>query len=205
MSLFRAAARTMLASYFVINGVKALKNPHELAADAEPVANTLVPALKKLAPAEISARIPEDTVSLVRISGAMQTFGGIALATGVGRRLGALALASSLIPQTLAKHPFWTRSDRDERATDRAAFVKNVALLGGVLIAAGDTQGKPGLAWRAQVGRKRLGRDASSVVDQAGAKVKRRSRKLRKQAKHAARDAQRAARSAVKDVQSTLS
>jgi len=212
MSLMRAAARTMLASYFVINGVKALKNPQSLVAEAEPVANAIVPVLKKVAPAEIAGRIPEDTVTLVRVTGAVQALGGLALATGIGRRFGALALASTLIPQTVAKHPFWSRTDAAEKADDRAAFVKNIAMLGGVLIASGDTEGKPGVAWRADDNRKRVGRGAARAADAAGTKVKRGGRSLRRQAKHAAKEARMAARAAqreakiaAKDIQLKLS
>lgn len=212
MTLLRAAARTMLASYFVINGVKALRDPQSLVEDAEPVAHAIVPALKRVAPADVAARIPEDTVTLVRATGALQAVGGLALATGLGRRFGALALAGTLMAATLARHPFWTRTDKAERATDRAAFVKNVALLGGVLIASADTEGKPGLAWRAEDGRKRVGRSASRAADSAGAKAKRGGRALRRQAKqaakeaaHAAHTAQREAKIAAQDLQLKLS
>jgi hypothetical protein len=40
----------------------------------------------------------------------------VALATGFGRRLGALLLAGTLVPSTIAKYPFWTRDDPDHRA-----------------------------------------------------------------------------------------
>ena len=104
--------------------------------------------------------MPEDTVTLVRINGIAQVLGGAALATGKGRRLGALLLAGSLVPSTIAKHPFWTVQDPEERAQDRTHFLKNVSLLGGVLVAAQDTEGKPSLAWRAQKGGEVLAKDA---------------------------------------------
>jgi len=201
MSLLRAAARTMLASYFVINGVKAVWKPQSLVADAEPVANAIVPVITRIVPAEIAGRIPEDTVTLVRVTGALQAVGGLALATGLGRRFGALALASTLVPQTVAKHPFWRRTDVEQRAEDRAAFVKSVAILGGVLIASADTEGKPGLVWRAEDSRKRVGRGASRAADVAGAKVKRGGRSLRRQAKQTAKEARTAARAARQEAQ----
>jgi len=211
MGLLRFAARSMLASYFVINGVKALKDPQQLVPDAEPLANAVVPTIKRFAPAEIAARIPEDAVTLVRVNGALQVFGGLALATGFGRRLGALSLAGSLIPSTIARHPFWSRSDKAEAAVDRAAFVKNVALLGGVLIASADTEGKPSLAWRAEAGRKQLAKSASRAAGSADAGVQRGRRAVRREAKQLARDARAVARSvsadaklAAKDVQLKL-
>ena len=152
MTLLRAGARTMLASYFIVNGVKAVRNPDPLVPAAEPVADRVVPLVKKYAPQQVAAVVPEDTASLVRANGAAQVVGGLALASGKGRRLGALLLAGSLVPSTLAKHPFWTRTDPEERALDRSQFLKNVSLLGSVLLAAGDTEGRPSLAYRAQKG-----------------------------------------------------
>lgn len=159
MTLLRAAARTMLASYFVVSGVKAVRNPDPLVPDAEPVFDRVVPLMKQYAPEQVADRIPEDTATLVRISGALQLVGGLALATGKGRRLGAALLAGSLIPSTIAKHPFWSRTTPDQKAIDREHFLKNVSLLGGILLASRDTEGRPSLAWRAQKGSEALVRD----------------------------------------------
>jgi uncharacterized membrane protein YphA (DoxX/SURF4 family) len=164
MTLLRAAARTMLASYFVASGVKALRNPGPLVPLAEPLADRFVPLLKQYAPEQIARYVPEDAKSLVRVNGATQVIGGLALATGKGRRLGAVLLAVSLVPSTIAKHPFWSRSDPDEKALDRSQFVKNVSLLGGVLLASADTEGKPSLAWRAQKGGQHLAKDTRKAA-----------------------------------------
>jgi uncharacterized membrane protein YphA (DoxX/SURF4 family) len=178
MTLLRAGARTMLASYFIVNGVKAVRNPDPLVPAAEPVADRVVPLVKKYAPQQVATAIPEDTANLVRANGAAQILGGLALASGMGRRAGALLLAGALIPSTLARHPFWTRTDPEEKALDRSQFLKNVSLLGGVLLAAGDTEGKPSLAYRAQKGghslaketrkaRKSLAKSTTGVADDA--------------------------------------
>jgi uncharacterized membrane protein YphA (DoxX/SURF4 family) len=164
MTLLRAAARTMLASYFVASGVKALRNPGPLVPLAEPLADKCVPLLKQYAPDQIARYIPEDAKTLVRVNGATQVIGGLALATGKGRRLGAVLLAGSLVPSTIAKHPFWSRSDPDEKALERSQFVKNVSLLGGVLLASADTEGKPSLVWRAQKGGQHLAKDTRKVA-----------------------------------------
>ena len=111
--------------------------------------------------------MPENTVTLVRVFGIAQVLGGAALATGKGRRLGALLLAGTLVPSTIAKHPFWTVQDPDERAQDRSHFLKNVSLLGGVLIASADTEGKPSLAWRAQKGGRIAGQRNSQGFQEA--------------------------------------
>lgn len=164
MTLLRAASRTMLASYFVTSGYKAFRQPDVLVPAAEPVADRLVPLVKKYAPAQVGGYVPEDTRTLVRVNGAAQVLGGLALASGKGRRLGAVVLAASLVPSTLAKYPFWTRTSPDEKAQDRTHFLKNVSLLGGVLLAAGDTEGRPSLVWRAQKGGELLARDARKTT-----------------------------------------
>ena len=150
MSLLRAIPRTMLASYFVTAGIKAIRDPESLLPAAEPLVDRVVPLVKEYAPEQVSGYVPENAITLVRMDGIAKVMGGTALATGKGRRLGALILAGSLIPSTIAKHPFWTVQDPEARAQDRTHFLKNVSLLGGVLLAAQDTEGKPSLAWRAQ-------------------------------------------------------
>jgi len=56
------------------------------------------------------------------------------LAMGRAPRLAALALAASLIPTTIAGHRFWTETDPSARAAQRIQFLKNAAMLGGLLV-----------------------------------------------------------------------
>ena len=167
MTLLRAAARTMLASYFISSGVKALRDPDSQVPDAEPLTDKVVPVVKDYAPEQVASFIPEDARTLVRVHGATQVVGGLALASGKGRRLGALLLAYSLIPSTIAKHPFWSRTDAAERAHDQHQVLKNLSLLGGVLLASADTEGKPSLAWRAQRGGKSLAKSTGKLAKRA--------------------------------------
>jgi len=168
MTLLRATARTLLASYFVAGGFKSVRHPELLVPAAEPVTDKLVPFVKKYAPAQLADYVPEDPQTLVRINGAAQLLGGLALATGKGRRIGAVVLAASLIPSTLAKHPYWTRTDAVEKAEDRSHFLKNISLLGGVLLAARDTEGKPGLVYLAAKGGESLVRDTRRTTKKLG-------------------------------------
>ncbi|SEQ29326.1 DoxX family protein [Microlunatus flavus] len=163
MTLLRAAYRTMLASYFISSGVKAVRNPAPLAPLAQPLAEKIVPVVKQYAPNEVAGFVPEDPTTLVRINGAVQIIGGLALATGRGRRVGALLLAGSIIPSTLAKYPFWDQTG-EEKAASRSHFAKNVSLLGGVLLASRDTEGRPGIAWRAQAGGQALAKSTSKAT-----------------------------------------
>ncbi|MGI8457960.1 MAG: DoxX family protein [Propionibacteriaceae bacterium] len=164
MTLIRAVGRTMLASYFIASGIKAVRKPSLYVTEAEPVTDKIVPALKKYAPAQVASYIPEDTATLVRINGVVQVAGGAMLATGKGRRLGSWLLACSLVPATVARHPFWTETDSEAKSTERAAFLKNVSLLGGVIVAARDTEGQPGLRWRTAAGAAALGKSGKSAT-----------------------------------------
>jgi putative oxidoreductase len=129
----------MLASIFVLEGYSSLRRPQQVAPAAEPIAQQV---------AQRVSFLPDDTEQLVRINGAVQVAAGALLALGKLPRLSALALAATLVPTTLAEHRFWEADDDQDKAQQRTHFLKNVALLGGLLIASGDTAGQPSLAWR---------------------------------------------------------
>jgi putative oxidoreductase len=58
--------------------------------------------------------------------------GGLSIAAGFKARLGALALLVFLIPTTLVFHDFWT-FDSPERRMQMIQFLKNLAIMGGLL------------------------------------------------------------------------
>ena len=139
MAVLRAIARPMLAAVFVIQGYDTLRHPEKVAQRAEPVLRPLrerVPIL------------PAETEDTVRLNGAVQVVAGSMLALGMWPRLAATVLAGSLVPTTLAGHRYWEHEDQQTRTQHRIHFLKNVAMLGGLLIAAADTSGNPSLAWR---------------------------------------------------------
>ena len=169
MTLVRRIARPLLASIFVYGGLDAFRHPSAKAPAADKVVKALAGPLG----------LPEDTELLVRANGATMIAGGGLLASGRFPRLASLALAGSLIPTTVAGHPFWNETDPAKRAQQRLQFVKNLSILGGVLLAAVDTAGKPGLAYRARMLGDAAGRTKASVA---------------KDARYAARTAKREAR-----------
>lgn len=158
MSLLRFVARSMLASYFVVNGVQALIKPDEHTELAEP-ALALAPKLREALPEAARGYIPGDAVSMTRCLATAQVVGGLSLATGVGRRLGAVALAATIAPSVVVAKP-WRQS------VDKAQLGTEVALLGGVLLAAVDTEGKPGLSWRLREQR-RLAAEQKANLERA--------------------------------------
>lgn len=181
MSLLRFAGRTMLASFFVVNGAKAVANPEPLVASAEPLAKAFVPLAQKVAPPTVANYIPEDTKTLVRVTGAAQVLGGLMLATGIGRRLGAGILGLSMVPHVLASRP-GKLSTPEERQIAQSHLLRNVALLGGAILASLDTQGKPDLAWLATDRKDRLTASADRATKSLSREARRTAGGLSKEA-----------------------
>ena len=148
MTATRLLARPLLSSMFVVGAVNALKNAPELATKAKPVVDRIRPALEKAAP---QLPIPDDTVTLVRINAGAQLVAAIALAArsrspAVEHRARRLAGAHDRGRATRSG----TRPTRQRRANQKIHFFKNLSMLGGLLLAAVDTEGRPGVAWRAK-------------------------------------------------------
>jgi putative oxidoreductase len=141
MSVVNRVARPLLSGIFIGGGLDTLRNTKQRAYAAEPVVHAL---------SERFSFIPDDPVTVVRADAAAKVAGGLALALGRFPRLAALGLATSLVPTTLAAHRFWDEEDAERRAMQRVHFLKNAGLLGGLLLAASDTGGRPSLAWRAR-------------------------------------------------------
>lgn len=175
MTVSRRIARPMLASMFVVGGVNALKNAPQLASKASDVTERLLPLVKKALP---SAPIPEDPLTLVRINAAVQIGAAAALATGHAPRLASATLAASLVPTTVAGHRFWAETDPAQKANQRLHFFKNISMLGGLLLAAVDTDGKPGVAWRARRAARDVRREARHLGHSARREAKLASSKL---------------------------
>jgi putative oxidoreductase len=69
-------------------------------------------------------------------TGAMLVTGGLSLLTGVKPKLGASLIGAFLAGVTPQMHDFWRVEDAQQRMGEQINFLKNVALLGGALIAA---------------------------------------------------------------------
>jgi putative oxidoreductase len=155
MTLSRTIARPMLASIFLVGAAAALKNTAGPAQKADPVTSRLVPLARKA-----GIPLPSDPETLLKLNAGVQIGAGLALATGRLPRLSSAVLAGSLIPTTAAGHRYWEADDDATRTQQRLHFFKNVAIIGGLIIAAGDTEGRPGLKWRAQ----RAAKDAKDAL-----------------------------------------
>ncbi len=162
MTITRLIARPMLASMFVVGGLDSLRNAKAKAAAAQPVTDRIVPLAQKAVP-----QFPSDPATLVRINGGLQLLAGAALATGHAPRLASTVLAATLVPTTLAGHRFWEEADPSVKGNQKVHFFKNVSMLGGLLIAGVDTDGKPGVAWRARHAATDVRREARRLAKDA--------------------------------------
>ncbi|WP_305091538.1 DoxX family protein [Prescottella sp. R16] len=156
--IVRRIARPLLSTVFIAGGIDSLRN-------AAPKAQAAGPFLDKAAgslPGSVTGKLPSDPETLVRINAAVQVGAGTLLALGKAPRAAALALAGTLVPTTVAGHDFWNVQDPQQRAAQRMQFFKNMTMLGGLLIAAVDTEGKPSLGWR---GRRAAQQAQESIVD----------------------------------------
>jgi putative oxidoreductase len=110
-----AAGRALLSAMFVSGGLQAFKAPEQRAPRA----------------AAIGIPFPK---AATRLNGGAMVLAGVALASGVAVKPAAAVLAASLVPTTIAGHPFWKETDPKARAQQRIHFLKNVAMLGGLLV-----------------------------------------------------------------------
>jgi putative oxidoreductase len=177
MKPVRSAARAMLASIFVVSGVRILIDPDSRAEAAKRVTDRVGPLIEK-----VDTRLPSDTRTLVRIKAGSDVAAGLLLASGRLSRPAAAVLAAGLIPTTFAGHPFWTLP-KAERTHAQTHFLKNLGLLGGLLLAAADTQGKPSLRYR-----------TSHAMDRSQRSMKRAVKTAKREARIAKRSAAAARR-----------
>jgi putative oxidoreductase len=125
----RTVARPLLAGVFIAGGMDVLANPEPRAKLAKPVVDRV---------AAVVPFAPSDPKAAVALNAAVQIGAGSMLAAGILSRLAALALATSLVPTTLAAHRFWEFEDPALRSRHRIEFLKNSAILGGLLVVALD-------------------------------------------------------------------
>ncbi|MFT4082053.1 MAG: DoxX family membrane protein [Nocardioides sp.] len=167
MSLSRLVARPLLSSAFVLGAVNALRNSDAVAAKAEWFTGPVTRAAQR---AGVPA--PSNPKLFVQVNAGLQLLGSAGLITGRRPRLSAALLAVTLVPTTLAGHRFWDEETPAGRDQQRLQFAKNASLLGGLIIAAGDTDGKPGLAWRAGHAAKDARRQARALAKDARREAK---------------------------------
>ncbi|HWF28873.1 MAG TPA: DoxX family protein, partial [Mycobacterium sp.] len=149
--LIRRIARPLLSVAFIGQGVESLLNPKSAAEAAAPTVDGL-----QALPDPVGSKVPSDPQTFAQINATVQIGGGLLLASGKLPRVASAALAFTVLPANLGTHMFWTESDPQRKAELRQAFLKDLSLLGGLVIASADTAGKPSLGWRGRRAAARL-------------------------------------------------
>lgn len=114
MSMVKSLSHLLLAGMFITGGADAFINPD---GRAQRVA---------------AAGIPEPRQSTI-LNGALMAVGGTMLAVGIAPKLAALVLAGTLVPTTFVGHAYWQETENNMRAGQRIHFLKNLAMIGGLL------------------------------------------------------------------------
>lgn len=172
--MLRRVARPLLASVFVADGWRAVRHP---AAEVEhlPQAHATLESLADRAPVPLSADL------IVRAAGAAKIVAGGLLGLGVAPRAAATVLTVLHLPTVAAANPFWN-SQGERRKEQLVGFLRDSAVLGGLLLAAADTAGKPSIGYRIDSARHHAADRATTSARHAG-------RTARSSAKHARRTA----------------
>jgi uncharacterized membrane protein YphA (DoxX/SURF4 family) len=157
--LIRRIARPMLSAAFIARGVDALRSPKPAADAARPT----LEGLSKL-PEPVGTNVPSNAETVARVNAAVQIGGGLLLATGKLPRVASAALALSVVPGSLGGHTFWSETDPQRKADERRAFITDVSLIGGLIIAAVDTEGKPSLGWRGRRAAQRVSEAVTAAL-----------------------------------------
>ena len=87
--------------------------------------------------------ISSHAVFLLVIATLMEGWGGLSVLLGFKVRWGATLLILFLIPVTILMHPFWLESGQ-EKTIQTLMFMKNLGILGGLLVLAATTEESKG-------------------------------------------------------------
>ena len=109
--------RALVGGYFLCNGINHFRNKGMLSGYAA------------------SKGVPYPDAAVAG-SGVMLLLGGLSLLTGVRPKLGASLISGFLLGVTPRMHDFWNVDDGQQRMGEQVNFLKNVGLLGAMLMTA---------------------------------------------------------------------
>lgn len=181
--LVRRIARPLLAAPFVYGGISTLRKPQDRVPGARPVVEKIADAADKQLPVEV----PREVQQWVQADAAIKVVAGSLFALNKFPRLTALVLSASVVPTTLAGHRFWEHDDPTERFGQISNFLKNTGLLGGLLLAAVDTEGKPSVGYRARKSAKAAAAATEKSIEKAQQRAAKAQKKAEKRTKKAHR------------------
>lgn len=109
--------RAVFGGFFLYNGINHFRNR------------------KMMTEYSRSKNVPAATLAVIA-SGALITAGGLSLITGIRPKIGASLISGFLVGVTPVMHAFWQHDDPQQKMNELVNFSKNVALLGGAMLAA---------------------------------------------------------------------
>jgi uncharacterized membrane protein YphA (DoxX/SURF4 family) len=176
VTLVRVIARPMIASSFVFSGVDRLRNAGATAPQLKPV----LASITKVVPSAAAVTGNEKLVG--QVLGATQV--GAALLLGIGRfsRVAALLLTATATINALVDYRSADSSTKEGKKARRSQLIKNLSLIGAVLLATVDTNGRPGIAWRAEHLALDAKKNAAGFGKDARKQLKKADRAVRKTA-----------------------
>ena len=125
MKLVDRLGRLALSAMFLQLSGPVARNPGKQAATA---GRLLAGARSRL-----PVPVPGDEL-VVRLNAVAQVGAALGLTFDVAPRLSAGILLASLVPVSVAGHPFWTLDDPAQRVNHRIHFIKNLGVSGGLLL-----------------------------------------------------------------------
>ena len=177
--LVRRIARPLLAAPFIYGGISTLRKPQDRVPGARPVVEKIAETADK----QLPVQVPRDVQQWVQADAAVKVAAGSLFALNKLPRLTALVLSASIVPTTLAGHRFWEHDDPTEQFGQISNFLKNTGLLGGLLLAAVDTEGKPSVGYRARRSAKAAAVATEKSFEQASKRAAKAQKKAEKQLK----------------------
>lgn len=118
MAALAIFGRVLFGAYFLYSGINHFKNQKSLAGYAK---------FKK---------VPSPEFAVV-LTGVMLIVGGAGIILGINyfyTQASALILTLFLVPTTFIMHNFWEEKDAQAKMNDQIAFMKNIALIGALLM-----------------------------------------------------------------------
>ena len=128
--MLRRLARPLLGATFIASGADALRDGERRRRQAQALG-------------------VGDPATATKLVAGTQIGAGLFLAGGRLPRLSALALAATVVPDALTGHAFWAEDDKQQRQAQRSLLVRDLGLLGGLLVTVADTGGRESVPHRA--------------------------------------------------------
>ena|SRR5690606_18619857 len=114
MDILFLIGRILFGGFFLYNGINHLNKQAALTGYAK------------------SKKVPNPKAAVI-LGGLLLIVGGIGVLLGVYPEVALTSLLIFLVPTTFMMHAFW-RSPEQERASEKIQFLKNMALIGAILM-----------------------------------------------------------------------